>query len=259
MPSVDARADDVDAAVEILAERLAAARIIPETAPEAAPEPDTSVAEIAVTEAAVTETDAPDSAEDAVADAIAQAAEDRSLELRIAELEAAVDDTADEWEPDGSEVQDIPDEVIFHHHAAARTARTPDPDPLTRPTQAPDPTDAPVEAATGMPEPDDDQTAAAPDPEPASDPDVDLTADASDWEDVMISRPDDAHAFGGDDVDDAEVLEEESVIDEAILREYVAQLVREELQGPIGERITHNVRRMVRREIARALALRDMD
>jgi hypothetical protein len=110
-----------------------------------------------------------------------------------------------------------------------------------------------------MPEPDDDQTAAAPDPEPASDPDVDLTADASDWEDVMISRPDDAHAFGGDDVDDAEVLEEESVIDEAILREYVAQLVREELQGPIGERITHNVRRMVRREIARALALRDMD
>ena len=43
------------------------------------------------------------------------------------------------------------------------------------------------------------------------------------------------------------------------MRGDVAQLVREELQGPIGERITHNVRRMVRREIARALALRDMD
>lgn len=270
MPPVESRADDVDAAVAILAERLAAARIIPETAP-APDRADTDIAEAdiagtsaahsdaAARDAADTGKDAPESAEDAVADAIAQAAEDRSLELRIAELEAAVDNTADEWEPDGSEAQDIPDEVIFHHHAAARTGRTPEPEPLARPTDAPGEAAVPDKAATDAPEPREDQTAAAPASDPATDLDVDLTADASDWEDVMVSRPDDAHAFGGDDVDDAEVLEEESVIDEAILRDYVAQLVREELQGPIGERITHNVRRMVRREIARALALRDMD
>ncbi len=42
--------------------------------------------------------------------------------------------------------------------------------------------------------------------------------------------------------------------DEAALRELIAQVVREELQGVLGERITRNVRKMVRREIYRALA-----
>ncbi|MEJ2021973.1 MAG: hypothetical protein P8X43_08030 [Maritimibacter sp.] len=36
-------------------------------------------------------------------------------------------------------------------------------------------------------------------------------------------------------------------------------MLREELQGEIGERITHNVRRMVRREIARALSLQGVE
>lgn len=51
----------------------------------------------------------------------------------------------------------------------------------------------------------------------------------------------------------------ETVIDEAMLRELVAQLVRDELQGTVGERITHNVRRLIRREIARALTLQDFE
>ena len=38
------------------------------------------------------------------------------------------------------------------------------------------------------------------------------------------------------------------------LEETVRKIVREELQGRMGERITHNVRKMVRREIARALS-----
>lgn len=53
--------------------------------------------------------------------------------------------------------------------------------------------------------------------------------------------------------------EEETVIDEAMLRELVAQIVRDELQGAVGERITHNVRRLIRREIARALTLQDFE
>ena len=44
-----------------------------------------------------------------------------------------------------------------------------------------------------------------------------------------------------------------------MLREMVAQLVRDELQGTVGERITHNVRRLIRREIARALTLQDFE
>lgn len=46
--------------------------------------------------------------------------------------------------------------------------------------------------------------------------------------------------------------------DKDALRKMVAQLMREELQGELGERITRNVRKLVRREIKRALAARDL-
>ncbi|WP_271947944.1 hypothetical protein [Ruegeria faecimaris] len=45
-----------------------------------------------------------------------------------------------------------------------------------------------------------------------------------------------------------------SRLDDDGLRSLIAQVVREELQGVLGERITRNVRKMVRREIYRALA-----
>lgn len=61
---------------------------------------------------------------------------------------------------------------------------------------------------------------------------------------------------------DAEALsnamEETAEIDEAMLREMVADIVRQELQGALGERITRNVRKLVRREIHRALAAHDL-
>lgn len=47
---------------------------------------------------------------------------------------------------------------------------------------------------------------------------------------------------------------EETIIDEEMLRDLVAEIVREELQGALGERITRNVRKLVRAEIQRALA-----
>ncbi len=48
-------------------------------------------------------------------------------------------------------------------------------------------------------------------------------------------------------------------LDEASLRDLVAEIVREELQGALGERITRNVRKLVRAEVARALASRQFD
>ena len=60
----------------------------------------------------------------------------------------------------------------------------------------------------------------------------------------------------------AEAAIDESVIeilDEEALRPMVAKLIREELQGELGERITRNVRKLVRREILRALAARDAE
>ncbi|TCK99463.1 hypothetical protein BXY66_3967 [Shimia isoporae] len=56
-----------------------------------------------------------------------------------------------------------------------------------------------------------------------------------------------------------EALDEPAVIDEEALREMVADIVRQELQGALGERITRNVRKLVRREIHRALAAHDLD
>lgn len=53
--------------------------------------------------------------------------------------------------------------------------------------------------------------------------------------------------------------DDEAILDEASLRALVAEIVREELQGPLGERITRNVRKLVRREIQRALAVKDLE
>ncbi|NJM84241.1 MAG: DUF2497 domain-containing protein [Tabrizicola sp.] len=48
-------------------------------------------------------------------------------------------------------------------------------------------------------------------------------------------------------------------ISEEVLQEMVRDLIRDELQGTLGEKITRNVRRLVRAEINRAFAARDLD
>ncbi len=48
----------------------------------------------------------------------------------------------------------------------------------------------------------------------------------------------------------------EQVIDETMLYQLVAQIVRQELQGELGEKITRNIRKLVRQEVARELQLR---
>jgi hypothetical protein len=47
-------------------------------------------------------------------------------------------------------------------------------------------------------------------------------------------------------------------LDEALLRDLIRDVLREELQGELGERITRNVRKLVRAELARALTARDL-
>ncbi|WP_144431507.1 hypothetical protein [Jannaschia seosinensis] len=51
----------------------------------------------------------------------------------------------------------------------------------------------------------------------------------------------------------------ESSIGSERLRQLIAEVVREELSGELGERITRNLRKLVRREIERALASSDFD
>lgn len=47
--------------------------------------------------------------------------------------------------------------------------------------------------------------------------------------------------------------------DEDVLRELVRDMLREELMGKMGERITRNIRKLVRAEIARALAAQEFE
>ncbi|MDR7125585.1 hypothetical protein [Pseudotabrizicola sp. 4114] len=69
---------------------------------------------------------------------------------------------------------------------------------------------------------------------------------AQETEDEVISGLYDAQAGG-------------MVFDEEVLRDLVRDLIREELSGTLGERITRNVRKLVRAEIARAMALREFE
>lgn len=75
------------------------------------------------------------------------------------------------------------------------------------------------------------------------------TAEAPETADTSESLPDNRT---GSNLADA-------VVDEDFLRDIVSEIVREELQGDLGERITRNVRKLVRREIHRAMASRDFN
>jgi hypothetical protein len=143
------------------------------------------------------------------------------LTAKIAALEAAMSGIVQDWEPDGDDADD-----------------------LTGP-------DAPAMAweddvdldATGAPF----ETAQASTFE--AEPDEDAAADATfDDEEDTPETPIGA-AFGGDD----------QLMDEDALRDLVSEIVRAELQGALGERITRNVRKLVRREIHRALTAQELE
>ena len=71
--------------------------------------------------------------------------------------------------------------------------------------------------------------------------------------DAPRARPGHLHvAYSAED-------EDTTTLDEDQLRDLVGRLIRAELQGVLGERITRNVRKLVRREIQRALMNRDLE
>lgn len=205
-----------------------------------------------------------------------------SLEATIAELEAAVTDQPDDWEPDGSETdldptwasagfasdQPVEDAIEITDDAAvdtdmqdsdAKEAAAWDAaevleasvDPVTPPKAAPV-TSEPVYTP---------RASAAADPTPASTvPPLSFQRHAP--QDSDEDYGDDLRTDAGDDNPDPELaayLADDATIDEAMLRQLVMEIVREELQGKLGERITRNVRKLVRREIHRVLTSQDFD
>jgi hypothetical protein len=173
-------------------------------------------------------------------------AELSALASRIAELEAAVAESADdEWEPDGAGEGDNAgapvDALSWEDADDAQGSHAWEADPL----------EAAEDAELAEPEPD---FAAEPEltAEPAFDAEPEPEPDLDDrWADPHLAR----------DIDpEADLFAEtDSVIDEDMLRDLIADIVRRELQGTLGERITRNVRKLVRREIHRALSARELD
>ncbi len=144
------------------------------------------------------------------------------LEQRIAELEAAIGESYEEWEPDGSEYEDG-DAAASLHPAPEAPAQW----------DVIDDQEAQEATITAMPSP------------------AGIVLEA---EEIF-----DEEGEADDDMAEDADADEELVIDEEMLREIVAQLVREQLKGQIGEKITRSIRRMVRREIRLALAVRDTE
>lgn len=153
-----------------------------------------------------------------------------TLEDRLAELEAAVADT-----PLGAEAPEPPTSTAAAASVRATRLhiRLPEDPSYEDETSAPDSAPDPAGTAT--------RAWARPRPEP---------------EDSRATEPD---ADESDDPLDLFAAGEDTVLDEETLRRLVGEIVREELQGALGERITRNVRKLVRREINRVLASRDFD
>ncbi len=204
----------------------------------------------------------------------------KSLEERIAELEAAVGHDPQEWEPDGSEgaKPHAPQVALRPEFVAARPAG-----PFGRPVfqhkkeethpvaekiddrqETPveccgqDATESDVEARhveielPGRNDPNDGvvtgvafaRSQAREVLDEASTPD----APDAQSEDQQFPEPTEAHG--------SMVAAE---LDETRLREIVRDVLLEELAGPLGEKMTRNIRRLLRREVDRAMALRDFD
>ena len=178
-----------------------------------------------------------ESADDDADDETHEDADIAALEDRIAGVEAAVAARDDEWEPDGET-----DEPYSGSDVTPMAWEDYAPEPELR---EPHFDDEPDDECADAPAP------AAPEngDEAVQDAEETVAASASD---MAEEAEDDDADFWSDDAD-------EGILDEAALRDMVSEIVRQELQGALGERITRNVRKLVRREIHRALTSQEFD
>lgn len=154
------------------------------------------------------------------------AAAQSDLEAQAAEFEAAVASRDDQWEPDGDSADD---------YAGRRVTSLSWSD-------ARDAADEPEEEELSV------------DPDWAEADDVASARHEQDWAQEAMPVPP-VEKWG----DEGGLSLDDAVLDEEALRDMVSEIVRQELQGALGERITRNVRKLVRREIHRALTSQDMD
>ena len=201
------------------------------------------------------------------AEADAQSAE---LSAKIAALETAIGDISDEWEPDGSSTDDFSgsdfstmkweDEVDGDVADQVDDNAVSDPTEILQPTQVHKPVETPSTPATEPLElkPEDAVVKRAEGDNLTFETvgEAYLTSEIGESPDTSTQQDTASHDTSEAGIDFGA---EDQVLDEAALRDIVSEIVHAELQGALGERITRNVRRLVRREIHRALTARELD
>lgn len=163
-----------------------------------------------------------------------------ALEDRIAEVEAAVAARDDQWEPDGDSGDEYSGSAVS---------------PMAWEDYAPEPAEDEDDSDSGSSEEAEAEAKAEPEAACPEEPQDDSEPERRDHaKDDMESRDtqDDDTPLWQDERADA-------YLDEEALRDMVSEIVRQELQGALGERITRNVRKLVRREIHRALSSHELD
>ena len=154
-----------------------------------------------------------------------------ALTAKITALETAIGQIAETWEPDDAGEGD-------NAGSEAQTMEWED-----------EPRETLIKKQAGSASSKQSPDAVQPEPEPT--PQTSNDPDQSDEEPAAAGNPPAEDGLNYD--------AEEQLIDEDALRDLVSDIVRAELQGALGERITRNVRKLVRREIHRALAAQELE
>ena len=232
-------------------------------------EPADQVSETSLVDSPVSDFDHTDNApdeNDAPDEARSQLNQSNELKARVAEFEEVVARQSDQWDPDGAS-------------ADANSGEAGSPLPWEEEeddSEAPDAeNEQKVESSTDLLPEDivkaiEDAALVSADAVDNSSPEEGPATRAEEQSEDDIPENfaaddnpqdvDSAQRPGPEAPDNAEVLgASDDFLDEDALRDLVADIVRQELQGALGERITRNVRKLVRREIHRAMASQELN
>lgn len=176
-----------------------------------------------------------------------------SHKAAAAVMEQALSGSAEDWEPEGTEEKtwavEWAEETVDAETVSANVELAGEP---VEPKAAASIQIVSVEAEPAEAEPVATAEPDQPKAEPATTPTDADTAFVEAVEDEFLIDE------GADPLLDLDDELSEPLVDEEAIRDIVREILREELQGALGERITRNVRKLVRAEINRALAARDL-
>ena len=191
----------------------------------------------------------------------------QELTAKIAALEAVIAQTPDQWEPDGEGVDEYAGTSVgslaWEDHGDLDGSGAPlSKDQVGRDTPSElEACEVGAQAQSIVPQESTDEDTTSLDVEDESGKPA-ATPDAADEDLTIVDLAGDITAGpqGASDnlSSEASFAVDDAVLDEDALRELVSDIVRQELEGSLGERITHNVRKLVRRELQRALAAEEL-